>query len=395
MNEQTRQRIWLPVFLLLLMVSVFLPSNMAQAEAVKAISIGTTDYDNLTIQVYAGGNSVVYYSTDQTTWFEVEGRYTSENDSYVMDISWISDTKEVTLYLKGDIQKKLVDVTLPMKNNSLKVKYDKVEGEFIISEAEDAEVFQWRKNSDYSWYSVDMKEDSASYKEFMEQMEYLRVKGSKIVFRIPQELGRSQDDMGSRPSKEVTVTLSKRGNAPNISVDPSKLYIKTTTAMEYYDSVRKLWIDCTKNMKLEDLMPKVLYKNGSKNASIEIRKAATTNAPYSKTKTIYVEGQLAAPALEDISYYRQNSKLIIQFPKASKEVSYEYVIVKPGDSFEATTAKWATASTTKLITVSASKAPLNSTVYFRLKGTNENQSKKVSLILASEVNFVQVKDNQK
>jgi hypothetical protein len=384
-----------PVMVLFFLLVFLSPVNHASAEEAAAISIGKIDYENLTIQVYNNNNSLVYYSTDQSTWTEVEGVYNSTSKSYTMDISWVSYTNDVTLSFKGDIVKTIKSVILPMRNTSLSVKFDKLEGEFQFEDTEEAETFQWRKTSDYNWNTVEFEEASSSYQAFLDTIEILRGKGIKLYIRTPQVLGTSLNNVGVRPSKEVTVTISARVAAPTIKVNSSKMTINTTSSMEYYNAKNGLWIECDGVTAVEDIAPGALYQNGSKNVVLMIRKTATTTDTFSLTSYLTIPGQSSAPTIGDnsaeVTYYYMNSKLILQFNKATVSNAYEYTIVKEENTFEPSGASWRPVTTSKVMTMSSGTAPDGATIYIRRKGIDENTSKNIPLKLPSAVNHFTVK----
>jgi hypothetical protein len=365
------------------------------AEDATAISIGKIDYENLTMQVYDNNNAIVYYSTDQSTWLEIEGPYSSATKSYTMDISWISSTSDATLYFKGDIIKTIKSITLPMKNSSIKIKFDKVEGEFIFTDVEEAETFQWRKVTDYNWTTVDFDETSSSYKTFLDTTELLRSKGVKIIIRTPQLLGTGISNVGMRPSKEVTVAITARVAAPTLKVNIAKLTINTSAAMEYYNTKTSLWIACDGVSSIEDIAPSTLYQNGAKNVTLMIRRAETEKDTFSQTTYLIIPGQTAPPSIGDnsneVTYYYMNSKLILQFNKASTSNMFEYSICKPDATFNETFASWKSVTTTKALTISKSTAPDGCTIYVRRKGTDANTTKNIAFKLPSAINHFTVK----
>ena len=162
-----RLLLWLlPVFVIGLQ-----PSGKVSAETATAVTIGAIDYEELTLQVYNNNNTIIYYSTDETTWTEVEGSYSTATKSYEMDISWVSITSDVTLYFKGDVNTTIKSTTLPMQDKYFKVTYSKADEEFEFIEADDYDYFEWRKASDYSWSTVSLNDTSSSYKQFISSLE--------------------------------------------------------------------------------------------------------------------------------------------------------------------------------------------------------------------------------
>ena len=79
------------------------------APAAREVSVTEINYDNLTMTVDMGGNSILYYSKDDKTWYEMEGSdmtaSTRAEGTKVMDIAWMTTTKDTSIYLKGDKNK--------------------------------------------------------------------------------------------------------------------------------------------------------------------------------------------------------------------------------------------------------------------------------------------------
>lgn len=392
MSKNKTYQDYIFIALLTAVIIFFLPVISVKGETAAAVSIGIINYEFMTLQVYNNNNSIVYYSTDNNIWTEVDGAYSSITKSYTMDISWISPDKEVTLYFKGNSVKTVKSITLPMQNSSFSVDYDKVEGTFTFNDAEEADSFEWRKNTDYYWRSVNLDEGSSSYNSFLRTIEKLKATGATIIIRLPQVIGTGADNVGMRASVEKSVTITARPAAPVVKINAAKLTLNTTTAMEYYDPYSDLWIECTSNMSLYDIAPQVLNENGATAATVKIRKAATTSTPYSKIATLFIPAQKAAPKIgdssSDVTYYFMNSKLILQFNKASSTEVYEYYIVRDGNDFDAATASWKSVKTTDIITISNSAAPDGSTVYVRKKGIDSDSGSTV--VLASDINSFDV-----
>ena len=370
-----------------------IPVFIAKASTASAISFGTIDYEALTLQVYKNNNTIVYYSTDNSQWEELEASYNSTTRSYNMDISWVSNSSDVTLYFKGDINKTVKTITIPAQNNTFSVVFDKADGTFTFNNAEESDTFEWRKSSDYYWKTVNLDDGTSSYQSFLTTVDKFRVTGATIIIRLPQKIGTGVDDVGIRTSKEITVSITTRATAPAVKVNSSRLTLNTTTAMEYYDSESDLWVDCSTNMNLDEIAPQVLYENGAKSAILKIRRTQTSTTPYSKTATIMIPAQTAAPIIfdssSDVSYYYMNSKLMLQFNNASATKMYEYAIVKEDADYSVTTAAWRTVKSSSVIALSSSVVPDGCTVYVRKKGTDA--STKTDVVLASAVNSFIVK----
>lgn len=366
-----------------------IPANRVFAAGASAVSFGTVNYEALTLQVYNNNNNVVYYSSDNNSWSEIEGGYNSTTKAYTFDISWVSDTTDVTLYFKGDIIKTVKSITLPMQNSSIYVEYDKVEGEFTFSEVEESDYFEWRKSTDYYWNIVSFTETSSSYQNFLSTMENLRIKGAKIIIRTPQVIGSGAGNVGLRPSAEITITIPSRVAAPAVKVRASKLTLSTTTALEYYDATNDLWMECDSDMSIGDIAPKAMYENGGKNVTLLLRKSATASSSYSKSQKLIIPGQTGAPTLggtsSDVTYYFVNSNLVLQFNRASATNVYEYTVVKDGGEFSLTSASWKSVTSPSLMTISKALVPSGSMIYVRRKGSDENTAKGMELVLPSAV----------
>ncbi len=374
----------------LMMLLCIVPEMTVKADSASAITFGLINYELLTLQVFNQNNNVVYYSMDNDSWEEVEGAYDSATKSYTMDISWVSTTSDVTLYFKGDVIKTVKTITLPAMNTSFAATFDKVDTTFIFDNTDEADSFEWRKSTNYNWVSVDLDESDRSYIAFLDTVEKFRVCGASIIIRLPQEIGYGAGNVGMRQSKEITVSIPARAAAPTVKVNSSNLTVNTSTAMEYYDSSLEMWIECSSAMSLFELAPMALYEYGGTEVTVKIRRSATASTPYSKTTYLTIPAQLTPPTIgdssKDVTYYFMNSKLILQFNKASATNLYEYTIVKPDYEFEVSTASWKSVKTATAITLTGTTAPDGCTIYVRKKGTDANTAKGTAVVLASATN---------
>ncbi len=378
---------------LFILMAVCAGGTEVKAAAAGPVSITEIDYDKLTMTINKNGNGIVFYSTDQkATWNEVDGPVTENDGKYYieMDISWISANADVTVYFKGNTDSTAISVTVPKANSSFKVKYDKVNVDFTFVGNDGSSKFMWRKTTDYNWQTVDFDITKTSYKNFIKTIDDLRFKGTKIVIRIGQIKGTSESNPGERPSKDVTVAITKMAAAPNLKVNVKKMEVNTKTSMEYFNEDENKWVACQKNMSVEEIAPSAMFDGGAENVSVRVRVAATEKKPYSQTALLYITGQGAAPsvtgATADVTYqFTTDGKFLINFPKASKTVPVDYCIVKEGAEFNYATAKWRTVkSNTKQVKLTEKNAPSGTTVYFRFTGTAANASKNIELKLASD-----------
>lgn len=359
----------------------------AMAEDSAAVTIGETDYELLTMKIDRKENTILYYSTDaKKTWNEVEGIV--DGNIVTMDISWASATANTYVYFKGNKNSNVVKVELPKQLSTFKVKFDKVNSNFDMTGYEDQTVFYWRKSTDYNWQTVPLDVESDDYKRFLKQVSTLRIKGAKLFFKLGQEKGTGINDMGSRPSKEIAVTISKLNTAPSVKVNITKLTLNTKTTMEYCDNAAgNDWTECQKNMLLEDIAPAVFFDGGAKTVSLKFRTAATSTKAASLETLLTIKGQEKAPTIgdnsADVLTYYEKDKLVLSFKKASKDTPFEYCIIKPDKDFDLSRG-WKSVTKAKDIKLSTKTAPSGSEIYVRYKGMNANTSKKIEMKLPSD-----------
>ena len=391
-----------------LCLCAFVRAEAAKADEASAVTIGDIDYERLTMKVYKNGNTNIYYSatmvSDLSKWNEVSGMPADDGDGkgpyLLMDLSWTSATAETAFYLRGDVDMSAVHIKLPKSTATFKVSFDKVNGDFTFTGQDTRDYFFYRKSTDYNWIKVYFKSSSQSpapgdpaeitYDTFLKNVEALRFKGAKLVFKLGQKVGTDIDSMGSRPSKEVTVSISKYSSAPSVKLNILKLTVNTKATMEWTDSLDGTWKQCDKNMTLEELAKEVFLTSGGSSASSKIlyfRVAATEKKPCSQIMVMTVPAQKAGPAVgtssgSEVSYSYENNKLILNFKDASATKPYEYCIVPSGTEFKTSTARWKTVKSAKNVVLTA-KAASKATIYVRYKGLNENAKKNIELTLPS------------
>lgn len=359
------------------------------ADAPAAVQVKEIDYEEGYVLIDTKGNTKVYYSdSKQTTWTQIEGN--KSNDCLKLDISWISVNSDYELNLKGSDEETVVSVELPKRNKSLKVTFDKVDGILDFTNEDGADYFEWRKSTAIGAWSeapinlLDAKEekDVKLAEEFKKQIETMRVKGGKISVRIPQKKGTSENDLGSRPSNTVTVSITKRGNAPSVKVTANTLKTNTTTAMEY--RVRSVggtqesmqWTDCEKSMTVSALAADALATatDPGKTVVVEVRKAETAKVAYSKSTYLEIPGQRVAPSASVVSTSKTTKKYTMMISDASTANPYQYVVVKAGKEFDVNKATWKNVTSSKGITFASSTYPEGSKIYLRLKGKDKTTS---------------------
>ena len=390
-----KRSVILTLFSVLFILAVLCTGTVsARAEEASAVSVGEIDYENYTMILNYHGNATIYMSTDnRKTWNEVDGEINGTGDSRTvkMDISWVSAASDVKLYFKGNSDKTEVDVTLPKTDTSFKVKFDKINTDFVMTNETSATSFMWRKNTDYTWTEVPFDTASSEYKSFLAAVENLRFKGAKLVFRTGQVKGTNAENVGSRPSKEVTVSITKYGTAPSIKLNVVKLTLNTKESYEYTtDLASGTWNSCEKGMSLADIAPGTLLKDGNASAvTVYFRVAQTEKKAASLISSITIPAQTAAPdagaAGTDVecSENTTKKKYELSFKTASSDNMFEYCVVTPDKTFDLSKAKWKTVKASKTILITQKSAPDGSVVYFRFKGTAENLKKKIALKLPS------------
>ena len=380
----------------------------ARAEEAGAVSVGETDYEELTMRIYTNGNSIVYISTDnRKSWAEIEGSSDSDGTgTYIeMDISWASPSSAVKLYFKGNSNKNEVSCTLPKQDSSFKVKFDKVSGDFVMTTDSETEYFYWRKASDYNWTKVPFEAYSKNgeYKAFLETVESLRFKGAKLVFRLGQIKGSSDTAMGERPGKEVSVSITKFSSAPSVKLNINKLTLNTKDTMEYtLDISSGKWTSCEKTMELGQLAPQVYLENGSaSSATIYFRVAQTEKRAASLIGSITIPAQTAGPEAgasgKDVTVTENadTGKLDLQFKTASADNMLEYCVIKPDKEFELSKAKWKVIKNNKTVSLTKKAAPDGTVIYFRYKGIAQNVNKGIEMKLPSQYVTFTVKWTEK
>lgn len=395
MRERMKQ--FLKVFITVLAAAfiwqIVLDTGYFPAEASEsAVTVGDIDYDELTMKVYKNGNTIVYFSSDgRKTWTEVEGETISgTGDGYIiMDISWVNATSDVTVYFKGNKVATALEVVFPKANSAFKVTFDKVNVDFDFDGNDDYTHFMWRKEADYNWTTVPFDKDSAGYKNFLKKINDLRYKGCKIVFICDQVIGTDAEHMGHRATKEVKISIPKMANAPTLKVNVKNLTVNTKATMEYYNESTKKWVACTKNMKVSELAPAVMYASSKVGDTVKLkfRVAATEKKPYSKTAVLTIPGQGKAPDFGDAGHVKVSlvkENIVLTFTKASSSTPIEYCIVKSGETFDPSTVKWSRVKkANKQVKLTKKSAPEGSTVYIRFAGISANAAKNIELTLPS------------
>ena len=370
-------------------------------ESASTVDIGVTDYEALTMEINRNGNTIIYASTDNKKNFnEISGEIVG--DKLIMDISFASKDADVSLWLKGDKDTKVIKVVIPKASSSLKAKFDKATGTVVLSGYNDQTHFRWHKSSDSNYKTVAIDANDPSHVAFVNEIEGLRIKGAKISIGLAGVNGTGIDDMGKRPGKEVVVGITKKNSAPNIKLNYSKLTFNTKETMEYkVIGSGEGWKKCTKTMPLADIAPAALLENGSNTVSIKFRIAETSSKPASLESFVTVKGQRKGPSIgtsgtnivvsKEAGKNDKPGKTLITFVTASKTNPIEYKIVKP-DETPNYTKGWKTSKKTDDVKkFSERQLPAGSKILVRYKAVNDNVNKGITGEMASAFNSYTVK----
>lgn len=382
------------LFLLLFAFLLLSTGKTVLAEGADIVQVKEIDYEKSRIIIDPNGNDKVYYSdSKKSTWLSVEGNRSkficegdgkeTANECFALDISWVSVTKDYELNLKGDKNESVVNVILPARNSKIKAKFDKLSGTIVFSNEDGAKNFCWRKDNSFEWKTVSLAQNPSeeAAKQFLTEIEKMRVKGGKIYVKFPQVYGTDAASTGARQSKEVKVTISKRDKAPTIKIDGNKLIVNSKDTMEYMviaDSGENTmanailgkgkWKPATKKMKIADFAPAALYSATNttpKKVTVAFRVAETERKSYSKPYFLSIPAQASKPA--GTYYAAENSTEATLTLNATKSRPMQYIVVASADvsSFDPTTAKWRSATSNKIIKVKAKKYPANSVIFVR------------------------------
>lgn len=391
-------------------------ADTASPVTASPVELDRIDYSNMELSVKTNGNVIVYYSTNKTKWYEAEPVASTNGKSEPVlfyDISWISASTETTLYFRGNSNTTTLAVKIPGYNKSFKVKFDKAAGTFDFLNTEDAEVIRWRKQTDYNWNYVwvdSSKKDpleisdttDENYKkygitgtiqsvsDFEKEIANLRVKGAKLIFQIAPTPS-STDSQGSRPSKDVKVSVTAKKTAPSMKVNIKKLTVNTRTKYEWtvtnpFTATKEDWKNCSKsNMALSDLAPDAV--NGTSDVTLYFRSEATSSSCESKVTALTI------PARED----KPTSPVVIAQTPGDKEgkgkatltfsnvptQGYEYTIVKSG-TLDETKASWKKITKAKTVKFTEKSLPAGAKIYVRNAGIALNVRKGIDLKLPSK-----------
>ncbi len=370
------------------------------------VTVLDTNYDTKQIRLQLNGNGMAFYSTDKTNW-HFAGDKSDINDCVLMDIGWMNENQDYTLYFKGDSsmsESYYTTMTIPKKVLGVRAAFDRTstgDAPKVTLTGTSASQLQWRKKDCYVWNTV----SAGSAGEFISTtFEDMRTKGGRIIVRTAPTNGSGASNSGIRPSNEYSLVVPKRSAAPSVRINPVTMTVNTSAAMEYYDTVAKKWTDCTKSMSVWDFPAvnstvKATVSMSGSDVSVEIRKKATSTNGYSKPTTLVFAGQRSAPSIgqletNNVRYSSEiktvggvkNTYHTLRFKDASAENVYQYILISKSASINENRAAWITVNKPTTITLTGKKAVSGSKVYVRLKGATANAKKQTNAILPSVSN---------
>ncbi|MDE7212236.1 MAG: hypothetical protein K2O03_12455, partial [Lachnospiraceae bacterium] len=153
---QEKRKKMLAFLLLVVVAAMLVPIGKAKA-AGAGLTVTKIDYETEELTVTStSSDSYLYYSDAKRKKWECAGAFTA--GTFVLDISWVSKTKDYVLVLKGDKSGE-ISVTLPMQDKSFKVKYNFLEEKLTYEGLAQGREVYWRKADSTVWQKVGMNGD--------------------------------------------------------------------------------------------------------------------------------------------------------------------------------------------------------------------------------------------
>lgn len=371
-----------------LLISMMIPAEKVSA-AGTTLQVTNIDYDSETITIKSSaGDKYLYFSdAKQTTWECAYGTFSS--GVYVLDISWVSKTKDYTLTLKGDKSTGVLEVVLPKQPAALKATYDYETEKLTITGG--SGTIYWRKSTSTVWTKME------SFTEMEGIVKRFYAKGITLYFRTGSTDGTSATATGTRPSKEAKLKITKQASAPKTVINMTKLTITKNKSWEYKVALSASAVASAKwtTDKLTSLsipeVAKAAYYSGTtagKDVILVFRVPATKSKLPSIQRQLVVKAQEAAPANVVLGYASSTSCTITVaeskdtsgkvWEAASETNPYEYTIVTPVNGATVTTiptdAEWKEIVSENPVTISEKNAPAGSMIYVRKKAHNSGDT---------------------
>lgn len=398
-TKKSRYVITLVMTIITLMgvISMFELSTRA---AGNKVSVEEIDYSSSTITVKMAAADTTLYISDskQKKWECVPMAIDPSTKEIVLDISWISLTKDYALSLKGDYSSDPVKVIIPKQVTNFRASYNTATGLVTFTNA-GSRTIEWKKRDALTWTTV--PSDSNVFKD---QLLSLCPNGAVVLFRLAPENGTSASKPGMRASKEVSCSISKKSASPAITVNDETLCIPVTKGMQYRFTNedgnpisgtdmegRSLengaWADIkkTENLPIAKLAPVSIYTQSNtvtQDVYVQFRTMATSSKQISNNTTIHIPAQepltqsaIAGAKLE----YTSSTTFEITISAAGPDNPYEYCVINTNDIKDGITIDsvedltWNTVNAATAVTVDGKAKGIkdNSLIYIRRKAVSQ------------------------
>lgn len=351
------------IFFAAVMLSLFLlsTSRASASSAGQSMVNVTINYIEEVAVVTAGsGGSIKFYmSTDkQKSWDLLEP---TGNGTSIVDISTILQSKETTIYFKGNRDTLAKEVKLQGLDGSLKVTYTREGGEGKLV-AQTSFPVEYRKGTNGTWRTATFPMSTTIYE----------VKGASLQFRTIATADR-------RAGKVITVKVPKKSSAPSVSVDGSKLEIKglKNGETQYRLGDSNVWQPFitadgkAKTMDLRSLIAPTTTANTPLPAAvIEFRNVNDAKKTVSAVKIIELEAQPVFPETAILT------GTTLKITDSDTKRAYEYARAERNTTFDPKKAKWTTVTSLKPVIIP--KAAVGDKIYVRVKTTTNKDTKKIT-----------------
>lgn len=354
---------------LLVIMATFLTKK---ATAADSIAVKEINYKNSTITLQLNSADTEVYFSDSTkkNWETVPG-VISNTKTITMDISWVPTSSNYIITFKGNKSTSILSVMIPKQVSNFKATFNKVKNSVAFSNT-GSRTIEWRKKDSTIWNTVDTGTIGT-------QLSLLYNNGATIFFRLAPVNGTSNTNVGARPSKEVSVAITKKTAAPTITINGSKFSIPVKKGMAYRlvnnDGSTTEWttINSSTELFLRNIAASAMYTNATtvqSEVTLQFRTNATSSAQVSQIATVTIPVQEGAP--DETTYgislsYTSSTTLSLQVKAASATVPFEYTVVKAGDELNYQTASWTAISSSTAVSFSSTKAPAGCHIYVRKK----------------------------
>ncbi len=366
------------LFLMMIFTLVF----TKRVEAASSISVKEINYENstITLQLNSGDTEAYFLDSGKKIWETVPGNITGSN-TITMDISWVLMNKNYIIKFMGNSSTEAITVVLPKQLSNFKASYNKVKQTMSFSNT-GSRTIQWRKKGSTTWNTVNTSTISA-------EMTHLCTNGATVYFRLAPINGNASS-AGSRPSKEVTITIPKKASAPSVTVDGSAFTIAVKKGMAYRtvytDGTTSDWnsVSSNSNLLLKNIAASALYSGSATQTAVtlQFRTNATSANQVSKLTTVKIPVQEGAPNVDSYGIslnYTSSTTMSLQVKAASNTLPFEYTIVAKDKELNYQNASWTAITSSTAITLNKDQAPSGCHIYIRKKSRNTSTSDEFAL----------------